>query len=93
MPYEWLPTTFTVLIARGIEPYEVLQVLYGVRRCPVPVHDSHGLMLLNVWGRTKAGRPLVVTVRPAGGFDAEIVGARDMADDERKEFESWESSQ
>jgi hypothetical protein len=47
-------------------------------------------MLLNLWGRTNAGRPLIVTVRLARGFDMQIVGARDMTDDERKEFEVWE---
>lgn len=92
VPYEWLSTAFTVLLARGVEPYEVLQVLYGQRRRPVPVRDQCGLPLLTIWGRTNAGRPLIVTVRPAGGLNAEIVGARGMTDDERKEFESWETS-
>jgi len=39
-------------------------------------------------GSTRAGRPLIVTVRLAGGSR----GARDMSDAEREEFESWETS-
>jgi hypothetical protein len=92
VPYGWLPTAFAVLVLRGIEPYEVLQVLHGAHRLPVPVRDRFSLPMLNIWGRTKAGRPLVVTVRLAGGFDAQIVGARDMTEEERKEFQSWETS-
>lgn len=92
MPYEWLPTAFTVLLAKGIEPHEVLQVLYGHRRRPVLMRHPHGHVLLSVSGRTGAGRPLVVVVRPVSGLNSQIVGARDMTDDERREFESWENS-
>jgi hypothetical protein len=92
VPYEWLSTAFAVLVLRGIEPYEVMQVLSGARRRPVPVRSPVGLPMLNICGRTRAGRPLIVTVRLAGGFDMEIAGARDMSDAEREEFESWETS-
>jgi uncharacterized DUF497 family protein len=92
VPYEWLPTAFTVLVLAGIEPYEVMQVLNGHSRRPVPVLDpATGLKLLNIYGRTNAGRLLVVTVRLAGGFAMRIVGARDMTVQERKEYERWES--
>lgn len=91
MPYEWLPTAFAVLLARGITPLEVLQVLNSARRRPMPVRAPSGLVLLNIWARTEQNRPLIVTVHLTPGFDAEIVGARGMTDDEVKEFESWES--
>jgi hypothetical protein len=92
MPYEWLEVAFAVIARRGIEPYEVLQVLYGRRRRPVPVRSREGLMLLNIWGRTGSGRLLIVTVRPIREFDAAIVGAREMSVKEREEFEAWELS-
>ncbi|RZU48847.1 hypothetical protein EV385_0576 [Krasilnikovia cinnamomea] len=67
-------------------------MLYGGHRRPVLVRHPHGVVLLSIWGRTQAGRLLIVTVRPVGGFDSQIVGARDLTSDEREEFESWENS-
>ena len=49
-----------------------------------------GLGLLNICGRTSAGRLLVVTIRPDRGFEMQIIGARDATETERKEFEQWE---
>jgi hypothetical protein len=92
VPYEWLYAALAVIARREIEPHEVLQVLYGRLRRPVPVRSPEGLALLNVCGRTAAGRPLVVTVRPVRGLDAVIVGAREMSAKEREEFEAWELS-
>jgi hypothetical protein len=92
VPYEWLPAAFAVIGVRGIEAYEVMQVLYGARRRPVPVRSLSGLALLNIWGRTRTGRPLIVTVRQTGGFDALIVGAREMNSKEQEEFATWETS-
>ena len=92
MPYEWLLPAFGVLAKRGIEPYEVLQVLYSIRRRPVLVRHPRGMMLLSIWGSTRAGRALVVMVRPAGGFDHQILGAREMTDDERREYDQWLST-
>lgn len=93
MPYEWLPTAFAVLVLAGVEPYEVMQALYGSNRRPVAVVDPEtGLRLIAIYGRTKAGRPLVVTVRPAGGFTTWIVGAQEMTDEEREGYERWENS-
>jgi hypothetical protein len=92
VPYEWLPAAFAVIVLAGIEPYEVMQVLHGNARRPVPVVDATTrLRLLNVWGRTSTGRPLIVTVRLHAGFKMHIVGARDMTAEERKEYERWES--
>lgn len=91
MPYEWLAAAFGVLMRHGIAEHEVLQILYAQHRLPVPVRSHYGLAMLNILGRTGAGRLLVVTVRPAGGFDTQIVGARDMTDAEREEFLAWEN--
>lgn len=94
VPYEWLPVALAVIARRGIEPYEVMQVLGALRRRPVRAVTPEGLVMLTIWGRTDAGRPLIVTVRLAGsgGFSAMIVGARDMSDEERKEFQGWETT-
>ena len=76
---------------RDIEPHEVVQVLSGARRRIVPAYSPEGLAMQSIWGRTTAGRALIVVVRPVGGFDSVIIGARDMSAAERKEFEAWES--
>ena len=91
MPYEWLQTAFAVLALFDIEPHEVMQVLYGSNRRPVPAVDpATGLRMLTIWGRTRSRRALIVTVKQAGGYDILILGARDMTASERKEYEQWE---
>lgn len=94
MPYEWLSVAFAVVASRGIEPHEVMQVLYGTRRRPVAMVHPGGLTFVDIWGRTRAGRPLIVTTRPADGSgrDSAIVGAREMTAAERREYESWETT-
>ena len=92
MPYEWLNAALAAIGVRGIGPDEVLQVLFGSRRRPVPVRSTVGLAFVNVWGRTEAGRPWIVTVRRLDGFDALIVGARDMSAAEKGEFEAGETN-
>ena len=88
MPYRWLPQA--LLLLAGIEPYEVLQVLYAEQRMPVPAY-ADGIRVLTIWGRTKKGRPLIVTVRRVGQFDQLIVGAWEMSTDELAQFEEWEA--
>lgn len=92
MPYEWLPFALNIIMGNKIEPFEVLQVLGGERRLPRPMVSPAGVSALMIFGRTRGGRPLVVVV-PLTRREriAEIVGAREMTDDERKEFEAWES--
>jgi hypothetical protein len=92
VPYEWLNAALAAIGVRGIGPDEVLQVLFGSRRRPVPVRSPVGLAFVNVWGRTESGRPLIVTVRRLDAFDALIVGARDMSAEEKGEFEAWETN-
>jgi hypothetical protein len=89
--YQWLEIAFRLIAARGIEPHEVIQVLNGPVRRPVLAYSPEGVRLLTIWGRTNAGRPLIVTVRLAGR-DGTIVGAKDMTAAEKEVFEAWETS-
>jgi hypothetical protein len=75
---------------RGIEPYEVMQVLSAKRRLPVP-GTSGNVPIIAICARTNAGRPLVIAVRQIGGFEQQIVGARDLNPDELPQFEQWEA--
>jgi hypothetical protein len=58
----------------------------------VPGGSAEGLRVLTIWGRTKAGRPLIVVLRPLGGFDYQILTALPMTVDQVAEFEAWEES-
>ena len=91
MPYSWAPWSLSGL--KGIEPYEVLQVLDATRRWPRQAHGPDGVRVLTVWARTAAGRPLIVAVRRTGAWDWLILGARDMHVRERIEFVRWEETQ
>lgn len=76
---------------RGVEPYEVLQVLAG-RPMPVPARSADGyLWVMTFWGRTRTGRVLVVAARRRGKWNWEIVGAREATPAERAEYENWEA--
>lgn len=92
VPYEWFPAALAVVAGRGIEPYEVMQVLNTPGWLPVPARSPDGLSVLTIWGRTTAGRPLIVAVRLLGGRSAMILGARDMDPGERERLETWEKS-
>lgn len=86
--YEWLGAALAAL--RGVEPYEVLQVLSARRRMPLAA-KSAGVRFLTISGRTLADRPLIVAVRLLGELDQQIIGARDMTPQELKRFEAWEA--
>lgn len=90
MGYEWLPSAFRALW--GIEPYEVMQVIYADRRWPVPAVSAEGVRMLTIWGRTAAGRPLIATLLHDNNLDWLIVGAREMTGDELVVFERWEAT-
>jgi hypothetical protein len=77
----------------GLEPHEVMQVLEpGQRRWPRPgSSNTTGVRVLTIWGRTRAGRPLIVALRHQQGLDWLIVGARTMQPKELDEFEEWEA--
>jgi len=87
--YEWLTEALAAL--RGVESWEVLQVLSAGRRMPLAA-ESAGVRFLTVSGRTQAGRPLIVAVRLLGGHDQQIIGAREMSSVELKRFEAWEGA-
>jgi hypothetical protein len=91
VPYDWLRTALAWIEARGIEPYEVTQILYGRHRLPRPVVDPlTGLRFIRITGRTRAGRLLTVTVRLGLDRAHVIVSAGEAAADEREEYERWE---
>lgn len=73
----------------GVEPYEVVQVTASPRRWPRPA-VARGVRILTIFGRTRAGRPLVVFLRQDGQWDWLIIGAQEMTPEQVKEFERWE---
>jgi hypothetical protein len=88
--YEWLTPGLRSL--RGIEPYEVMQVLNSKLRRPVPATGPDGHRALTIWGRTATGRGLIVALRPLSQWDWQIITARAMSDDENAEHEAWEAT-
>jgi hypothetical protein len=48
--------------------------------------------VLTIWGRTPAGRPLVVVTRRLSRWDWQVIGARDLTGQEKGEFEAWEGT-
>jgi len=91
VPYEWEEWGLRSLV--GIEPYEVRQVLEGKSRWPRPGIDPlTGLRAVTIWGRTSAGRPLVVGVYHVSGFTWKIISAREMTAAELAEFARWEET-
>ena len=91
MPYDWEDWALQALV--GIEPYEVRQVTEAEHRWPRPGVGPNGLPVLGIWGRTRAGRPLIVAVYHLTGFTWKIIGAREMTDKELIEFSRWEETQ
>ena len=90
MGYEWLSLALDSLA--GIAPSEVTQVLAGKRRWPRMATDpGTGITVLTIWGRTQAGRPLIVAIREVGDLEWQIVGARPVQLGELAEFEEWEA--
>ena len=88
MGFDWL----AALALTGIEPHEVMQVLTADRRWPRRAFGGpERLPTLTIWGRTRAGRPLIVATRRVGGLDYLIIGAREMTAEELLAFEAWEA--
>lgn len=88
MPYEWEDWALRALAA-GIEPYEVRQVLEYPHRWPRPASGSR---VLTIWGRTSAGRPLLVAVYHVDGFTWKIIGARELTTAEQNDLAAWEKT-
>jgi hypothetical protein len=70
----------------------VRQALEDKRRWPRRASSAPGISVVTVWGRTTAGRPLIVAVYHIAGFTWKIIGARDMTDKELIEFSQWEET-
>jgi hypothetical protein len=88
--YEWLPTLLAALA--GIEPYEVRQVLEEGQRWPRAATGEHGIPVLAIWGRTRAGRYLIAVLRPTDvSLDWLIVGAMEMTAEQAAEYDRWEA--
>lgn len=90
MPYEWEDWALAALV--GIEPREVRQVLDARRRWPRRATSDSGIAVLTVWGRTAAGRPLIVAVYHLSGHTWRIIGAREMTGKELIEFSNREET-
>jgi hypothetical protein len=91
---EWDGGALDWIARNGLEPGEVLQVLYG-RKWPRVAVIREGLRMLTLWGRTRADRGILLAVRPMPGhpLDAWIVNARAMNTAELTELAEWEESQ
>nr|WP_232542237.1 hypothetical protein [Nocardia bovistercoris] len=78
---------------RGIEPWEVMQVLTGKRpRWPRRGRDGTGASILTIWGRTNAGRALKVGVYQVSDWQWHIASARELTAVESAEFQQWEET-
>lgn len=91
--YTW--TRWALARLRGIEPWEVMQVLTDPGRPRWPrrgIDDASGASVLTIWGRTAAGRALIVGVYQDAYdvWDWHPTGARDMTAAELAEFTQWE---
>jgi len=88
MGFEW--STWALAALSGVEPYEVNQALQGSWPRPA-LGGPAGLRVLTFWGRTRAGRPLLVAARRVEEREWLIIGAREMTSTELAEFEKWEA--
>jgi hypothetical protein len=86
--YEWVREVLDKL--QGVEPHEVVQALSASPRWPRSAITLDGLRVLTVWGRTRAGRPLMVGLRHKDEWTWWIVGARELSPDEVAELENGE---
>ena len=69
---------------------QVLHVLEAELRWTRPAVDPAGLRVLTIWGRTRAGRALIVAAYQSGGQTWKIIGARELRAHELAEFAKWE---
>jgi len=88
--YEWLLVGLRDL--RGIEPHEVMQVVVSKIRRPISAYGPDGHELLTIWGRTNAGKGLIVAVRQLSRWDWQIIGARVMTEAEDDVHQAWEAT-
>ncbi|WP_405176998.1 hypothetical protein OG225_21370 [Nocardia sp. NBC_01377] len=93
MQYEWWYGAREHLRRAGVEPWEVMEVLYSPTRWPRPARTPENLPVLTVWGRTEEGRPIVVLLRqpPSAPGTWEVVMAAPMRPLQLREYEAWEA--
>ncbi|GII24714.1 hypothetical protein [Planosporangium mesophilum] len=91
MGYVWALVSLARL--KGIEPHEVMQALTTGRPWPRSASGPGGIPVLTIWGRSQAGRHLIVAVRHVGAFEWQILGARQMRPGEADEYDRWEAQQ
>lgn len=91
--YEWWAGAYDLLHRSGIEPWEVLEVLYSPRRWPRAATSREGLPTATVWGRTDDGRALIVLLRWLRA-DArwQILLASPMRPHQLAEYTAWEAT-
>lgn len=108
MEYAWWIGVHAFLARAEVAPWEVMEVLYSSRRRVRPARTRDGLPVTTVWGRTEAGRPLVVMLRqaspqytrdlPRGESDIpsqgtwEILMAAEMRSQQLGEHTAWEAN-
>ncbi|NKY87945.1 hypothetical protein [Nocardia veterana] len=101
MEYAWWIGIHSFLARAEVAPWEVMEVLYSSRRWARPARTREGLPVTTVWGRTEAGRPLVVMLRPlpspprvpAAATDTwEILMAAQMRPHQLEEYTAWEAN-
>ncbi|MFE3001827.1 hypothetical protein ACFXG4_43475 [Nocardia sp. NPDC059246] len=99
MGYYWTQKARTMAAALGITPADVTDVLYSATKLVMTGTDD-GKSVLLFWGRTKTGRPIIVTLRPdedededTGIVDHLIRSVYDMRTYELGIFTEWERNQ
>ncbi|MGV9661534.1 hypothetical protein ACWDUL_15910 [Nocardia niigatensis] len=92
MGYEIPEWALDVAARLGIAPEEIMRVLTGPdRRWPRPVRGTGGLPALMILGRTGAGQPLAVVVRPLSQMDQQVIGVKPVTGRLLAQFEQWEA--
>jgi hypothetical protein len=91
--FRWAGGVLDWLAQRGIEGFEVQQVLQSGMGWPRQGHTPVGAVL-TVWGRSRAGRALLVVLWPEQDTppDSYITGARELTADEEAELRRWEAA-
>jgi hypothetical protein len=91
-PFRWVLAALAALT--NFDEYEVWEILRGDPKAIWwrPAHVA-GFQVDTAWGRTRAGRYLiVVTRRTAVPHENLIIGPRDMTPAEIAEYEQWKEN-
>lgn len=91
--YEWWIGAYELLDRSGVEPWEVMEVLYSPQRWPRTATGREGLPIPTVWGRTGDGRALVVVLRWLRADSRwQILLALPMRPRQLAEYTAWEAN-